>query len=42
MQCLRLKVAATTPLEEHEENGAVSEDGHSEGEAIVSFSVAVI
>ena len=39
---LMLESGCNNSSEECEENGAVSEDGRSEGEAIVSFSVAVI
>lgn len=39
---LTLESGCDNSSEEHEQNGAVSEDGHSEGEAIVSFSVAFI
>ena len=39
---LTLESGCNNSSEKSEENGAVSEDGHSEGEAIVSFSVAVI
>ena len=39
---LTLESGSNNSSEEREENGAVSEDGHSQGEAIVSFSVAFI
>ena len=40
---LTLESGSNNSSEEHEENGAVSEDGHSQGEpCIVSFSVAFI